>query len=250
MPRYAVRPLLRSSSEVGGVQSVDRALTVLSAFRKGDTTLTLAELAARTGLVKSTTLRLLASLQNFGLIERQENGSFAIGLEIARLNEVFTASFSIEQVVVPVMRALAQKTGESVAFHVRQGDRRLCLYRVESQHPLREHGNAGDLLPLDRGSGGRVLLAFSGAMGPIYDTIRSEGVAVLMADRVSDLAGISAPTFGQGEKLIGAITLIVPRTRFDPSYATYVRDAAVEITRRLGHDWAGVVASQGRLRES
>lgn len=247
MPRYAVRPPLRSSAETGGVQSVDRALMVLSAFRKGDGALTLAELAARAGLVKSTTLRVLASLQNFGLIARQEDGTYSLGLEIARLNEVFTASFSIERVVLPVMRDLSRKTGESVAFHVRQGDRRLCLYRVESQHPLREHGNAGDLLPLDRGSGGRVLLAFSGAAGPVYDTIRKEGVAVMTADRVPDLAGISAPVFGQGGKPVGAITLIVPLTRFDPSCAVQVRKAAIEITRRLGDNWTEAVAKTGQM---
>ncbi len=249
MPRYAVRPPSRSSAEAGGVHSVDRALMVLGAFRKGDGALTLAELAVRTGLVKSTTLRLLASLQNFGLVERQEDGGYSLGLEITRLNEVFTASFSIEQVVLPAMRTLAAKTGESVAFHVRQGDRRLCLYRVESQHPLREHGNAGDLLPLERGAGGRVLLAFSGAAGPVYDTVRKNGVAIMRADRVPDLAGISAPVFGHGKKLVGAITLIVPLTRFDPSCAVHVRKAAIEITRRLGFNWTEAVAKRGQTHD-
>lgn len=233
MPRYTVRPPSRSSAESGGVQAVDRALMVLCAFQSGDNALSLAELAARTGLVKSTVLRLLASLQHFGLIDRHENGHYAVGLEIARLNDVFTSSFSLAQVVLPVMRALALETGESVAFHVRHNDHRLCLYRVESQHPLREHGKAGDLLPLDHGSGGHVLMAFSGATGALYDKIRKDGLAVMVADRVPDLAGIAAPVFGQANRLIGALTIIVPVTRFDPSQAPRVRQAADEISKKL-----------------
>jgi DNA-binding IclR family transcriptional regulator len=37
---------------------------------------------------------------------------------------------------------------------------RLCLYRVDSPHPVRDHIRAGDVLPADRGTGARVLIAF------------------------------------------------------------------------------------------
>jgi DNA-binding IclR family transcriptional regulator len=69
---------------------------VLGAFRKGDGSLPLAEIARRAGLVKSTTSRLLASLEYFGLVERQAAGNYGIGLEVARLYEVYTTSFSME----------------------------------------------------------------------------------------------------------------------------------------------------------
>jgi DNA-binding IclR family transcriptional regulator len=127
-------------------------------------------------------------------------------------------------------------TGEGASFHVRQGDTRLCLYRVESPHPLREHGHAGDILPLDRGSGGRLLLAFSGAEGDSYDRIRREGIAIMVADRVPDLAGIAAPVFAAHGRLAGAMTLTMPVTRFDPAYAFHVRRVAAAATQRLGGD--------------
>lgn len=53
-----------------------------------------------------------------------------------------------------------------MAFHVRQGDQRLVLFRVDSPQGLRDHVRAGDLLPLDRGAGGLVLMAYGGAKGP------------------------------------------------------------------------------------
>src|SRR5215204_585941 len=99
MPRYPAVPPARSSADAGGVAAVDRALMLLAAFRAGDRSLALPELAARTSLVKSTVLRLLASLQHFGLVQRLEDGRYGLGSEVARLQSIYTASFSLEGVV-------------------------------------------------------------------------------------------------------------------------------------------------------
>ncbi|KAA2212169.1 IclR family transcriptional regulator [Teichococcus oryzae] len=232
MPRYKTRPLSEAAAD-GGVAAVDRALLLLRAFRQGDKTLTLTVLAERAGLVKSTALRLLASLVHAGLLQRREDG-YALGSEISRLQAVHAASFNLGEAVIPVLRQLAEATRESAAFHVRQGDQRLCLYRVDSPQPLRDHGREGDLFPLEKGSGGRVLLAFSGAEGDIYDRIRREKVAVLSADRVPDLAGVSSPVFDAAGHLLGALTLIMPLSRSHPSHREVVRKAALDLTLHLG----------------
>ena len=166
MPRKAQTPSLADQrAAAGGAAAVDRALTLLSVFGAGDTSLSLAELAERTGLYKSTVLRLLASLEHAGFMQRQDDGRYRLGAELARLGGLYTASFSLGAVVVPVLRALVEQTGESAAFHVceRRGDEwlRLCLYRVDSPQLVRDHVRAGDVLPADRGAGGRVLQAFS-----------------------------------------------------------------------------------------
>ncbi|MFX7854014.1 helix-turn-helix domain-containing protein, partial [Acinetobacter baumannii] len=55
-----------------GVAALDRAFAILFAFRPGDYALTLAELAARTGLYKSTILRLAGSLIQHRMLYRLE----------------------------------------------------------------------------------------------------------------------------------------------------------------------------------
>src|SRR5262245_15110 len=125
MPRYPTQAPRRSSAEAGGVAAVDRALLLLGAFREGDRSLALGDLAARAHLVKSTALRLLASLAHFGLVQRLEDGRYALGPEVARLQSIYTASFSLEEAVLPALRRLAERTRESAVYHVRQGDRRL-----------------------------------------------------------------------------------------------------------------------------
>ena len=235
MPKKAAQAsVAEQNAAPGGAAAVDRALTLLAAFRAGDAALSLAELAERTQLYKSTALRLLASLEHARLLQRTIDGAYALGPEVARLNFVYTASFSLEAQLLPLLRDLVATTRESAAFHVRQGDQRLCLLRVDSPQLLRDHVRAGDILPLDRGAGGRVLLAFAGAKGRIYDRIRRDGIVVLSDDRVQGLTGISAPVWGPGGDLVGALTLTLPGQRMQPRFAGAVRDAAQLATRALG----------------
>lgn len=213
---------------------MDRALSVLAAFGAGEPGLSLGEIAERTRLYKSTALRLLASLEHARLVQRADDGRYALGPEVARLYAAYAASFSQEAAVVPLMKKLVEQTRESASFHVRQGMQRLCLYRVDSPQPVRDHIRAGDLLPLERGVGGRVLLAFSGATGAVYDEIRANKIISAIGDRSEGVAGISAPVFDAAGKLVGAVTLTMPAARFNPRQEKLVKKAAIDMTKALG----------------
>jgi DNA-binding IclR family transcriptional regulator len=235
MPRKAVQPSLADQNAApGGAAAVDRALSLLCAWHAGDKDLSLSELAERTQLYKSTVLRLAASLEHSRLIQRTADGRYMLGPEVARLNSIYAASFSLEAVVLPALRELVASTGESVAFHVRQGDQRLCLYRVDSPQLLRDHIRAGDVLPLDRGAGGRVLMAFGGARGKLYEQVRRDGFIVLHGDRVPGLTGISAPVWGASGELLGALTLTLPEQRMQKRFPSAVQQAAGRLTGQLG----------------
>jgi DNA-binding IclR family transcriptional regulator len=239
MPRKAqTESLADSHAAPGGAAAVDRALTLLSAFRQGDVSLSLAELANRTQLYKSTVLRLLASLEHARLIQKLEDGRYGLGGEVARLNAVYAASFSLDRVVLPVMRALVAATRESAAYHVIQGDARLCLYRIDSPQPIRDHIKAGDVLPLQQGTGGRVLMAFSLKPGArlsaqdknLYASIREQGFFAATGDRLPGVAGISAPVFKADGSLAAALTLTMPAERYDEGHVRHVLEAARQLS--------------------
>jgi DNA-binding IclR family transcriptional regulator len=235
MPRRPATPSIADEQAApGGAAAVDRAISLLLAFHAGDRSLSVTELAERSRLYKSTVLRLLASLEHGRLVRRTEEGRWTLGAEVARLGALYAEAFSLEDVVLPVMRELVVRTQESVAFHIRQGDQRLCLYRVDSPHSLRDHIRAGDVLPLDRGAGGRVLKAFSGARGKLYDQIRREGYVQLAGDRVPGLVGVSAPVRDAAGELAGALTLTVPESRMRTRLVGDLRTAAELLNRRLG----------------
>lgn len=216
-----------------GVASVDKALTILRLFSSQNMELSLNQIAEATGLYKSTALRMLASLSNALLVMKRSDGMYVLGPAIATLNAAYQQQQSLETVVIPVLEQLMKSTHESAAFHVRQGDQRLCLYRVDSKQALRDHIKVGDLLPIDKGAGGKVLRAFEGAPGKANVQIREAMVLAVAGDRVKEISGISSPVFN-AEGLIGVITLTMPTYRFNAKQASIVKASAQKLTELLG----------------
>jgi DNA-binding IclR family transcriptional regulator len=238
MPESAPRP---TDAPPAGVAALDRALAVLEAAAADEAPATLADLARRTGLHKSTILRLAGSLRRGALLERLADGRYRVGPGAFRLGAVYQRSVAPAEAVMPALRALAEASGgESAAFYAPTGSDRTCLHRIESRHAIRYHVREGDVLPLDRGAGGRVIAAFSGWPGEPYETVRRERVFVSIGDRDPETAGVAAPVFGPGGALAGAVTLAGPRSRVDAAFLIAMRApllaAAAEATRALGGD--------------
>ena len=222
-----------------GVAAVDRALAVLAAIERAESPVTLAELARDTGLVKSTILRLAASLLGAGYVMRLEDGKFTLGPAVARLSQAYERSNPLRHHILPVMADLVAGGAESPSFHVHHSpSQRLCLFRLDSDHATLDRVAAGDLLPLDRGAAGRVLLAFDGAAGAGFDAIRQTGFALSLGERDPICAGMAMPVFSAGGRMAGALSLSGPRERFADADVTrmrpQLRDAADRITRALG----------------
>lgn len=220
-----------------GVAAADRALSVLSAFRKGDRALSLAELASRTGLVKSTIMRLAISLGEHGYLARDDDGSYRLDAEVLRLGTIYTQSFRLEAHVTPVLEGLVARTGETAAFYVRRGEQRLCLFRVDSPHLLRMHVRVGDALPLDSSAIAQVLRAFAPRPLPAY-AATLELPLVTMGATDPHTGAMAMPVFGPGDTLAGALALSAPVIRWTTDALAATRpilvEAAAALTRRIG----------------
>ena len=248
MPKKSTQPsIAEQTPAVGGVAAVDKALSLLTIFRKGETALTLSDLAERTSMHKSTCLRLLASLQHAHFIQRTQDGNYALGREVSRLQGIYMTGFALADIVYPILQDLVKKTKESAAYSVIQGAgqdaQRLCLYRVHSDQMLRDHIREGDLLPLSRGAGGRVLLAFSD-LGKLAYTpssrdakqlaqIRQDGYFAAIGDRSPELAGISAPVFKSNGALAASLTLTMPSSRYNEKHISDVVAAAGALSQQI-----------------
>ena len=86
-----------------GAVAAERALAVLTAFRQGDAALSLAELAERTGLVKSTIMRLAVSLQQDQLLARLPDGRYRLDAGVLRLGTTYQQAFRLQDYVLPVL---------------------------------------------------------------------------------------------------------------------------------------------------
>ena len=199
----------------GGVAAVHRALTILDAFTETDQKLALAELAKRTGLYKSTLLRLAKSLEKFGYLIRSEDGSYHLGSKVLFLGSLYQRSFRTSEFVPPVLRQIVEELHEGASFYVRDEEQRVCLHRVDAHRAVRDSVHEGDRLPLTVGAAGHVLLAFNGRTGERYDEIRKNMYAASYGERDPETAAIACPVFGLDQKFVGALSISGPRYRIE-----------------------------------
>lgn len=219
-----------------GVLAVDRALTILDAFRGTSGPLSLKEMSERTGLYKSTILRLLGSLETFGYVRRLEGGSYALGPTLAELGAVYRGSFNLEAHVQPVLDRIVAETNENASFYVPERDKRICLFRSEASQMIRDHIRVGDALDANQGASGKAITAFLGGLpaGVQADDLTFSSVG----ERHPDMAAVASPVFGVGGRLVGSLTISGPRNRFGAkerkAYARTVLREALALSVRLG----------------
>ncbi|HEY1226349.1 MAG TPA: IclR family transcriptional regulator [Ramlibacter sp.] len=197
----------------GGVTAVTRALSILEAFEVGESTLALAELSRRSGMHKTTVLRLARTLAHSQYMVQTDDGQWRLGPAAGWLGARYQAGFDVNNVVEPVLHQLVKETGESASFYVREGGIRSCVARVEGPQSVRHNVRIGERLPLDKGAPGRVILAFSGAKGEPYEWIREHGYHISLGEREPEVASVAAPVFGLNWRLLGSMCISGPSSR-------------------------------------
>lgn len=204
---------------------IDKAAFVLAAIEAGP--VGLAGLVERTDLSRATAHRLATALEVHGFVRRDGEGRYALGSRLLVLGDAAARHWPIAEAAGPALAALRDITGESAQLYVRDGASRVCVASLESPHGLRTIVGRGESLPLDRGSGGRVL---SGESGP-------DGFVVSIGEREAGVASASAPV-RNGAGVIAAVSVSGPIERLSrdpgPVFGPPVVAAAIEIERAAG----------------
>ena len=212
---------------VSGVGVLDKAMTVLQAlWQRGP--LALAELQAAVGMPRATTHRLAVALEQHGLVRRNPDGRFNLGLALVGLGSSARERLPVALAARPVMEALRDRTGESVQLFVSEVGGRRCVVSLESTHGLRWIVPEGALLPLDRGSAGRVLRASITSLPAWVESVE---------EREKGVASVSAPVLDGSGGVVAALSVSGPVERLTRSpgdrFGADVVGAASEITQRL-----------------
>ena len=211
-------------SSVSGVGVVDKAVSVLGALEGGPRSL--GELVEATGFSRATTHRLAVALEVHGLVRRDDDGRFALGVRLVALGRAAAEALPLSVAAQPALRELRDATGESVQLYVREGDRRVCVAALESPHGLRTIVPMGASLPLDAGSAGRVL------SGGTVGWVESVG------EREAGVASVSAAVVGPDGAPVAAVSVSGPieRTSRRPGsrYGEAVLAAARQVEEATG----------------
>ena len=143
----------------GGVQSVDRAITVLEVLaRTGGSTVT--EVAAELGVHKSTASRLLGALESRGLVHHPSDGSpYQLGFGILRLAHAIPGRLSVVAEARDEVRGLARTHSETVNLAVLREGHAVNVDQEMGPSSVATHDWIGSLTPLHATASGKVLLA-------------------------------------------------------------------------------------------
>jgi DNA-binding IclR family transcriptional regulator len=222
---------------VSGVGVLDRSMALLGLL--GDGPRTLRSLVQDSGLPRPTAHRLLVALETHGLVGRAADGAFRLGPRLTELALRAGHGLDLATLAAGVLARLHDRTGESVQLYVRSGDRRLCVAARDAGTGLRDSVPVGALLPLDAGSGGKVLLAwsddadrFSAAEPAELAAVRRRGWAASVAEREPGVASVSAPVL-RGGTLLGALCVSGPASRLGSSPGRQLAPAVVAAAQEL-----------------
>jgi len=235
-----------------GVAAVNRALSIMNAFTEHDQKLGLGELSKRTGLYKSTLLRLAKSLEKFGYLLRSEDGFYRLGSKVLFLGSLYQRTFRTSEFVPPVLRQIVDELQEGASFYVKDEDHRVCLHRVDSTRAVRDSVHEGDRLPLTMGAAGHVIRAFTGAVGSRYEQIRRDMYAASYGERDPETAAVACPVFRLEQQFAGALSVSGPKYRIEALGVERILPVlfkhAANLTRVFGGD-ANIAAWTVRSRK-
>ncbi|MFJ3308787.1 IclR family transcriptional regulator [Streptomyces sp. NPDC086549] len=253
-----------NGSPAGGVQSVDRAISVLEILaQRGEAGVS--EVAAEIDVHKSTAFRLLGALEARGLVEQAgERGKYRLGFGIVRLAGAVTGRLDITQQGRPVCERLAEEIGETVNIAVMQEHYAINLYQVRGPAAVAAHNWVGELTPLHATSSGKILLAHlpakeraallseSGLKKVTPHTLtakakleknlaeaRERGYAWTLEELEIGLHAMAAPVRDRDGEVIAAISASGPSYRFTEErmheLAPVLVNGAEEISHRMGY---------------
>jgi DNA-binding IclR family transcriptional regulator len=227
MASRTVRPNL-PASDVGVLDKV----MLLCAHLQG-TPQALPTLSAVTGLHRATAHRLLTAMAVHGLARQDEQTEWSLGptcLELARRASV---GVPLQEAARQALADLRDITGESTQLYIRDGNKRVCIAATESLHGLRTIVSVGAVLPLDKGSAGKVLRGDALAL--------RRGWAESVGEREAGVASVSAPVFDRDGNVRAAVSVSGPieRTTRKPGarWASALTAAAHAVERAAG--WRG-----------
>jgi DNA-binding IclR family transcriptional regulator len=239
---------------------VERAFALLGSFDSEHRAQPLAGLARRTGLPRSTVLRLARQLTGVGALERLDDGRFVVGLRLLEVASLAPRGHGLRAVAMPFMEDLFHVTGQHVLLAVRDGDMALLVERLSAHDAVPVRFRVGERMTLATTGVGLVLLAHAPAdiqervirdftPGDVGDTVhtaddlrrglaeirRGDYAVARRASPRSPRTTVAAP-IRTAEGVVAALSVVTPSPEYDPAaYVPAVRAGARAISRQLAN---------------
>ncbi len=257
-------PYYETSMSEHSIQSVRRALRILKTFSYDSPRLELKEIARANDLPKSTTHRILSTLELEGFIRQSSlTGTYQLGMVMFELGNLALSSTNIRTAAVPRMERLSAESGEATHLGILSNGEVVSFEVTPAQRGLTVGIRIGDRAPLHCTGVGKATLAFqpeeeiqrvlthplqrftartiveSTRLDRELQSVREKGYAVDDSEHEEGIRCVAAPVWNRTGKVIGSLSISGPSMRIDkrkiPALAEMVKAVAAEISRELGY---------------
>ncbi len=246
----------------GLVEAILRALSLFDYFEPGKPELSLSEMVQRSGYTKTTTYRLLRTLEYAGWLERSPANGFKLTIKPFQVGAILVDSLDLHAEAQEFLVDLASRFNESAFLFIPRGATAVCLSRIDGGPVRVMDVDVGGSIALNLGAAARALLAFNEekflprllaqglhartehSLVEVNDLLRdlaasrNRGYTMSREDVTPRVAAIGAPVFDKNEDVIAALSIggladgfKQPRER---ELAASVMEAAFSLSRRLG----------------
>jgi IclR family transcriptional regulator, pca regulon regulatory protein len=244
------------------VQSLDRGLAVIRCFSSERPSLTLSEVAERTGLTRAAARRFLLTLQELGYVG-SSGRQFSLRPRVLALGYAYLSSFSVAQIAQPHLEDLTEELHESCSVSVLDGDDIVYVARASANRIMTIALTVGTRLPPYPTSMGRVLLAWlpgeeidahlsrsalrklteqtvddPDELRRILAKVRAQGWAAVDQELEAGVRSIAVPIRDSSGKVVAAINASahaarVPMRTLEKQFLPRLLDAAQQIDAEL-----------------
>ena len=241
-----------------GTQAIDRAAELLVRVVESGRPLAVGELAAHTGLPKSTTSRLVGALERRGLVQRSvDRGRLSPGPVLLRFAHR-DGGQSLVELAGPVLEHVARETRETINLAVPGPLGAEHLSQHDSAHFVGVTNWVGRRVPHHVAANGKVFMAFGAAPVPPrlerftpqtitsrtvlaaeLEAVRGRGYATAVDELELGLAAMAAPVRDAGDEVVAALSISGPTSRLTAErierLAPLLLEQAALLGRRLDH---------------
>jgi DNA-binding IclR family transcriptional regulator len=249
-----------TSAPANTIQSVDRALRLLAIVAASREPVSGVEVATRAGINRSTAWKLLATLEEHRLVDRDATNRYVVGIGAISLTTASPWTAAAHR-ARPLLLALSARTAETTVLSVVNGNGITGVSQVDGPNALGVRW-VGDPLPLTSTSPGKLLLASllaadldavllvpvpartartctdPAAIRAEIAAVRARGIATSIGDHELGVNGVSAPIHDRAGRLVAAVSVTGPDVRLGEAridqIEPLVRDAAARLTEAFG----------------
>jgi DNA-binding IclR family transcriptional regulator len=248
------------------VDAAAKALELLSAFSFREPRLSLADLAARTGIPRATAFRLLSTLEQSGFLVK-DHGAYQLGIKCFVLGNIVAGGLDLRETAHPHLVALRDSTRETTQIAILDHWQVVYLERMISPYPVgMMRSRAGAILPAYCTALGKTLLAYTPeaeveawaatqkfpALTPRTITsarrllkelrvIRERGYAIDEEERERGVRCLAAPIRNHHSDVVAAVSIAGPIDRLPRELAgSDIASAVVATARAISIDLGAV----------